>query len=195
MIWDIPLRDGSYACGRVLCVGGKLSCGRFDFWGGLLHWHDSTQPTIDAIAGAPILWQGDFDVRSLASCGSQMLDLLPLESDGFVIPPILTTLVNGDVMIGYDERRRATNTEFRTLPVKKVGEDNESFQRIAEEVFLDGKPMRWERSEDYNGLLDSIGMRTPADLKRVEGELSREWRAGQRSSAPKSGRFKLEAQR
>ena len=182
MIWDIPLRDGSYACGRVLHLEGKYrKRARFDFWGGLLRWHASVCPSIEAIAGAPILWQGTFDVRSLARSGSRILDILPLECDGLVIPPVLTSRLNGMVMIGYDDYRPATDEEFRTLPIKLIGEDNDSFRKIAEEVFLDGKPMRWERSPHDNAILDLLGMKTPADLAKVKADLAKEWRTKQKS--------------
>lgn len=187
MIWGIRLRDGSYACGRVLHVEGKHRKRKINvFWGGLLRWHGSQRPTVDVIAGAPVLWQGDFNVRSFRGSDSRMLDILPLEADGLTIPPILTTTLNGIVMVGYDCRRPATDVEFRTLPVKTVEVTNDSFREIAEDVFLDGKPMRWERSKDDNDLLDSLGMKTPSDLKLVEAELSRKWTAKQKSRAPKA---------
>lgn len=187
MIWDIRLRDGSYACGRVLQVEGKCrKRSRFDFWGGLLRWHGSECPALEAIAGAPVLWQGSFDVRSLARSGSRILDILPLESDGIVIPPILTSSLNGLVMIGYDEYRPATDEEFRTLPVKFIGEDNDSFRRIAEEVFLDGNPMGCERSPHDNAILDMLGMKTPSDLAKVEAEMAKGWRAKQKSRISKA---------
>jgi hypothetical protein len=176
MIWDIPLRDGSYACGRVLHIEGKFrKRDRFHFWGALLRWLGPERPTIEAIAGAPVLWQGRFDVRSLAPSGSRILDILPLESDGLVIPPLLTSLLNGEVMIGYDERRPATDEEFRTLPVKTMEVSNDSFREIAEDVFLDGKPMRWNRRTDDNALLDALGMRTPVDLSTVEAAMAKRW--------------------
>ena len=184
MFWDIGLRDGSFACGRVIHVEGKIrKRSRFDFWGALLDWHSSGPPTRESIAGAPVLWQGNFDVRSLGETGSQILGILPLDSDGLVIPPILTTLMNGEVMIGYEEKRGATDEEFRTLPIKMVGEGNDSFRRIAEEVFLDGKPMRWTRKPEDNQFLDSIGMQTPADLKRVEAQVAKGWRATKKSKS------------
>ena len=186
MIWDIPLRDGSYACGRVIHVEGKLRKKRpFQFWGALLRWHSSDLPTPNAIAGAPVLWQGDFNLRSLAGSDSRIRGLLALESDNLVIPPILTSLLNGEVMIGYEEARRATDEEFRTLPNKTVWVDNECFREVAEDVFLDGKPMRWARSKHDNDLLDRLGMKTPSDLKRVEAELAKGWWA-KNSRPPRS---------
>ncbi|WP_411846051.1 Imm26 family immunity protein [Roseibacillus persicicus] len=186
MFWDIPLRDGSYACGRVLCIEGKHRKRRSNlFWGGLLRWHGSVAPTMEGISGAPVLWQGDFNVRSFKDSGSRILGLLPLEADDLEIPPLLTTTLNGEVMIGYDVLRPATNAEYRSLPVKTVQVSNDSFREIADEVFLDGKPLRWDRSPDENALLDSLGLKTPADLKEVEARLSREWRASKRARAKK----------
>ncbi len=189
MIWDICLRDGSFACGRVLHVEGKLrERERFYFWGGLLRWHGLKSPTTEVIAGVPILWQGKFDVRSLSKSDSRIRDILPLESDGLVVPPILTSLLNGEVMIGYNVERPATDGEFRTLPVKNLEENNDTFRETAEAVFLDGKPMACERDDCDNQLLDSLGMKTPADLGRVEAEAAKSWRASRRTRASKNER-------
>ncbi len=138
-------------------------------------------PTVDLITGAPVLWQGHFDVRSLAKTESRMRDILPLEADGLVIPPILTTMMNGRVMIGYDEIRPATDEEFRTLPIKTGCVDNESFREIAEDVFLDGKPMKWNRRASDNNYLDKIGLMVPGDLTKVENEIRRKWRSIKKS--------------
>jgi hypothetical protein len=182
MIWDIRLRDGSFGCGRVLSIAGRLwSQRRFEFWGGLLRWHGEVCPTVDLIAGAPVLWQGHFDVRSLAKSESRMRDILPLEVDGLIIPPILTSMMNGEVMIGYDEDRSATDEEFRTLPVMTGGVDNDSFREIAEDIFLDGKPMKWGRRASENDFLDRIGLMVPGDLTKVENEIRRKWRSIKKS--------------
>ena len=183
MIWDIPLRDGTYACGRILSVGGEGRSSRFFIWGGLLAWHDSTKPTVDSIAGAEVLWQGNFDLRSLAPSLSMMLGHLPLEVDGLVIPPILTSVLNGEVMIGYEETRKATDEEFRTLPVKNIWEDQGSFRKLAEAVFLDGKSDRILRRADDNSLLDALGMKRPADLQQVGAKMAKEWYEGRRSKS------------
>lgn len=178
MIWDIRLRDGSFGCGRVLSIAGKeWSQRRFEFWGGLLQWHGGRCPTVELIAGAPVLWQGHFDVRSLAKSESHIRDILPLEADGLRIPPILTSLMNGRVMIGYDEDRSATDEEFRTLPVMTGGVDNDSFREIAEDVFLDGKPMKWGRRASDNDFLDRIGLIVPSDLTKVEKRIRNDWRS------------------
>jgi hypothetical protein len=178
MFWDIHLRDRSYACGRVLSVEGKHRKRSPNmFWGALLRWHSISAPTAEAIAGAPVLWQGNFNIRSFRDCKSRILGLLPLEDDGIEIPPILTTTLNGEVMVGYDVRRPATDAEYRSLPVKTCEVSNQSFREIAEDVFLDGKPMRWDRSPDQNALLDSLGLQTPRDLNDVVTKVSREWQA------------------
>lgn len=115
-----------------------------------------------------------------------MLGIVPLESDGLEIPPILTSLMNGVVVIGYNERRQATDEEFRTLPIMTFRVDNDSFREVAEDVFLDGKPMRWARSERDNEILDSLGMKKPSDLKRVESELAKAWVKKQKSRSSRS---------
>lgn len=181
MIWDIALRDGSYACGRVLCVEGKHRKRRTNlFWGALLQWHRKTPPTVDEISGAPVLWQGDFNVRSFRGSESKILALLPLEADGIKIPPILPSLLGTEIMIGYDIRRPATDEEFRSLPVKTVEVGNDSFREIAEDVFLDGKPMRWARSPDANHLLNHLGIETPSDIKNTVAKIGRRWTASRK---------------
>ncbi len=84
-------------------------------------------------------------------------------------------------MIGYDEVRPATDEEFRALPVKTGGVDNESFREIAEDVFLDGKPMKWNRRASDNNYLDKIGLMVPGDLAKVENEIRRKWRSIKKS--------------
>ncbi|MCW1885644.1 hypothetical protein OKA04_12970 [Luteolibacter flavescens] len=195
MIWDIPLRDGSYACGRVYSPRRKSGKSRFSFWGALLDWHGSEKPTVQAISGPPVLWQGCFDVRSLAHSGSMMLDILPLEADDFMVPPVLTSLLNGIVTLGYDEERPATETEFRTLPIMCVWENNQSFIRIAEEVFLDGKPMHHERTPVENELLDKLGISAPGDLKKRQAEIARDWRRSKRAKpASRKSKTRVEKQ-
>lgn len=186
MIWDIPLRDGSFACGRVYSLERRNIRKRYTFWGALLDWHSKEMPTAQAIAGAQVLWQGNMDVRTLAETGSQIRGLLPLEQDGFMVPPILTTLMNGVVTLGFETERPATDEEFRSLPVMHTRESNQNFIRIAEEVFLDGKPMRFARSMDDNNLLDKIGLHKPSDLKAVQSEMARSWRKSKKTkSAPR----------
>jgi hypothetical protein len=61
------------------------------------------------------------------------------------------------------------------------GVNNDSFREIAEEVFLDGKPMRWNRRASDNEFLDKIGLMIPGDLTKVENEIRRKWRSIKKS--------------
>jgi hypothetical protein len=72
--WAVPLRDGTFACGRVVerMPTGKPGA-RVGFLGGLLDWRDSSKPDDQSIAGASFLAQGVVHIRAITSSGGSIL--------------------------------------------------------------------------------------------------------------------------
>lgn len=76
--WALPLRDGSFGCGRVvqLVPGNRVS-----FLGAVLDWHSDSLPTSESIAGARCLAQGQAHLKSITETGGSILGHRPLELD------------------------------------------------------------------------------------------------------------------
>ena len=80
--WAIPLRNGRFACGRVVEHLPKDWPGaRVSFLGGLLNWEGSSEPTFDLIAGASFIAQGVMHILSIKTTGSAILGHRDLASD------------------------------------------------------------------------------------------------------------------
>ena len=80
--WSIPLKDGSFACGRVIQLPcGEASSSKVQFLAGLLDWHSSTEPTSDAIANRPCIAQGIAHIKTIKETGGLILGFRPLELD------------------------------------------------------------------------------------------------------------------
>ena len=114
--WAIPLRDGSFACGRVVeLMPQGMPGARVGFLGGLLDWHGSSEPTEASIAGASFIAQGIMHILSITSAGGVILGhrVLDLDSLGS------WTFIDGDkIQRGFDvvrPWRREDNKHFPTL--------------------------------------------------------------------------------
>jgi hypothetical protein len=81
--WAVPLRDGSFACGRVIELPphGRPG-GRVSFLGALLDWHDARPPTSAAIAGVKCVRQGAMHILAISTMGGVVLGNRALELDG-----------------------------------------------------------------------------------------------------------------
>jgi len=80
--WAIPLSDGSFGCGRVVQLephGGTGS--RVMFLAAVLDWHGNALPTVESIAGARCLDQGQAHLKVITETGGCILGHRPLELD------------------------------------------------------------------------------------------------------------------
>lgn len=80
--WAIPLRDGSFGCGRVIETQAQGGIGsRVIFLAAVLDWHSTVPPTLDSIAGAKCLDQGKLHLKAITEEGGCILGHRPLELD------------------------------------------------------------------------------------------------------------------
>jgi hypothetical protein len=71
--WAIPLRDGRFACGRVVeLLPQGMPGARVALLGGLLDWQGSSEPTGESIAGGSFLAQGIMHIRSITTTGGSI---------------------------------------------------------------------------------------------------------------------------
>lgn len=139
--WGVPLKDGSFACGRVLQPAASYAgASRVMFYGALLDWHGPQPPTGDSIAGAKCIAQGKIHVKSLSSFGTQILGLRPLELDGISPTRVLSGLGDpgGMVMLGIEPlcARETADAELPPQSLWGVG----YIRALAEHVFLSENP-------------------------------------------------------
>src|ERR1051325_10015268 len=105
--WAIPLRGGSFACGRVIQLHERDD-GSLDsrlFLAGLLDWVGDTPPTLTAIAGCPTLIQGQAHVRTIQTSGGVILGHRPLADDSIEPALLLSHAAGPGVML---QRVKAT---------------------------------------------------------------------------------------
>ena len=80
--WSIPLRDGSFACGRVIQLPcGEAASSKTLFIAGLLDWHSGNEPTSECIANRPCIAQGIAHIKTIKESGGLILGHRPLEFD------------------------------------------------------------------------------------------------------------------
>jgi hypothetical protein len=76
--WALPLRDGSFGCGRVIHLMPGM---RVLFLAAVLDWHAHSPPTFESIAGARCLDQGQAHLKVITETGGSILGHRPLELD------------------------------------------------------------------------------------------------------------------
>src|SRR4029079_6733596 len=85
--WSIRLSDGRFGCGRVLRVEtGHATGARTRFIGAILDWVGDAAATSEAIAGSPVLAEGNAHVRLISFGGGAILGERPLSADA-IEPP------------------------------------------------------------------------------------------------------------
>jgi hypothetical protein len=113
--WALPLRNGSFGCGRVIQL---MPGSRSSFLAGVLDWHGDSLPTAESIAGAKCFDQGNVHLKAITETGGCILGHRPLELDG--IEPWefrrFAFHANSSVQIG-NEPVRAQRREDTHLPV------------------------------------------------------------------------------
>ncbi len=122
--WAIPLRDGRFACGRVLGLeyepppfpGSTL--GSRSFVAGLMNWCADLPPTADSIAGAQLLAQGAAHIRTVVETGGAVLGNRDLALDGITGLREATHKSGGSVWLyeGARRLREATSAEAEAGP-------------------------------------------------------------------------------
>lgn len=126
--WAVPLSDGRFGCGRVLCVPSpsdpqpSLYLNTRIFLAGLMDWSGDEPPTARAIAGCKLLEQGRVHVAAVTDTGSKILGQRDLELDGLSGLLQVTHRGGGTAWLyeGGKRLRAATGEERQTLPVMSV---------------------------------------------------------------------------
>jgi hypothetical protein len=80
--WAIPLADGRFAAGRVMAVPAFGEKDTRGFVAGLIDWIGAAPPDADALAGRPVVAQGQTRVEAVTNTGGAILGHRPLELDG-----------------------------------------------------------------------------------------------------------------
>jgi hypothetical protein len=112
--WGVPLRDGSFGCGRVLQpAAGYPGASRVTFYGALLNWHGQQHPTEQAISGCKCIAQGKMHIKSLKNFGSPILGWRPLDIEEISPAIVLSGLgdPSGMVMRGIEPIRVRTKAD------------------------------------------------------------------------------------
>lgn len=82
----VELEDGRYACGRVISNDRADGYGARTWFVGALHdWVSSDPPTVDSIAGAPLLEAFHCPFGLIPESGGPVLGLRPLAADGIAL--------------------------------------------------------------------------------------------------------------
>ncbi len=121
--WDVPLRNGQYACGRVLQfeTSDNKKNSRM-FLAGLIDWVGEIPPTSEAIDGAKLLEQGMAHIRTIAFNGGAIRGYRPLELDS--VTPILelSHMPLSDCWLtrGFENLRLATIEERKRLYIRST---------------------------------------------------------------------------
>ena len=78
-VFDIPLNDGRFACGRVMVVEVQ---GRRSFVVGLMDWTGADVPTSDDLAERGVLNQPITNIDAIGNNGGSIRGQRPLDWDG-----------------------------------------------------------------------------------------------------------------
>lgn len=135
--WSVPLKDGSFACGRVLQPALTLpGASRVIFLAGLMDWHSDEQPDEDNIAGARCIAQGKAHIKTIRETRGAILGVRHLELDQ--VEPWLFRGARGHqnsyVSYGLEPRREQLERN-QDLPILSVW-GFKFIQSIAERRFL-----------------------------------------------------------
>ena len=120
--WALPLRNGSFACGRVLDLPPTLGpSSRTTFLAGLVDWHGSSEPTYAGLEGCSIVREGQVHLKAITLTGGVLLGMRPLELDGISLSLAKdsTGWLNANVYRGLQPVRPAT-AEDAALPTLGV---------------------------------------------------------------------------
>ena len=117
--WDIPLGNGTFACGRIiqLDTSGRKRHTRM-FLGGLMDWCAPELPTMSALDGAKVLFQTVLHVRSIGWCNGMVRGWRDLALE-HIEPAMMVSGARGLGCLlyrGLEELGPASDLEQQTLP-------------------------------------------------------------------------------
>jgi len=118
--WGFKLKDGTWACGRVLQLRNSGPNSRMWFFGALLDWNGAKKPNADSIAGARALRQGTMHIDSIKRTGINIEGTRSLTLDG--IEPWLCISGN-DVQRGHEYVRAWRRQDTGHLPTFAYWQD------------------------------------------------------------------------
>jgi hypothetical protein len=82
--WALPLRDGRFACGRVMAVPAFGPRDRVGVVVGLMDWLGQGPPTSEQIVGRSVLEQAKSRFEAITNTGGEVLGMRLLDLDGLV---------------------------------------------------------------------------------------------------------------
>ncbi len=115
--FDVRLKNGKYACGRVLALpppDWSRYGGRTCFLAGLMDWVGDHPPTSEGIAGHKIIQQGVASIRIITRHGSGILGQRPLEIDGISLLEPFRYIVKGTPPTLYSGYVSSADTESKS---------------------------------------------------------------------------------
>lgn len=146
-IWDVPLRDGRFACGVVVAVPAAQEAPHYainsrTFVAGLLDWVGDELPSPDMADDSQLLTWGFGHIKMIGENGGAILGHRspPVDRDGALSG--VSHRMGGTVGLYRDGRmvRTATADEARDLPV--IGTWGFAYiVGVADGVFVDHKPV------------------------------------------------------
>ena len=149
--WGIQLSSGAFAAGRVILVNPE---DRSTFLAGLMDWVGPHPPTSEDLTGRKTLTQGKASYLTIVDTGPAILGHRPLDADGLEPDHMLSQegWPGAWVVKGYEWVRPATREEWATLPVSS-GWGRVVIKVAAERVFVEGKPLPYDRRIDLRAPL------------------------------------------
>lgn len=118
--WAVPLRDGRFACGRVLQLGGEENpVPTRAFFGALHSWVGETPPRETTPLGADLVDFGLMHIRAIVESGGCILGERPLAADRLEVP-LLLSAHGGEgtsILRGAAKVRAANSDEWGRYPV------------------------------------------------------------------------------
>lgn len=113
--WGIPLKNGTFACGRVLSFSIDER-GRRHTWyflAGLIDWSGVVPPTAESIAGKKVIAFGSAHMDAILDHGRKILGYRSLDADS-AQPDLL--IVGEELCLGLEYVREATNKDRLSYP-------------------------------------------------------------------------------
>ena len=123
--WAVPLKDGRFACGRVIELGENEEGKRHTrtFLGALMDWCGHEPPTVALLEGRKVLEEGAMHIRAILQSGGSILGYRPLELEG-IEPRLCMSQAGGRdcwLMRGFKLLRPVTAADQTSHPLTASG--------------------------------------------------------------------------
>ena len=107
--FSIPMKDGRYACGRILLIERKSGRKTKNLLVGIHHWCGDKKPTPEDIHQRPIIEQGEIHINAIGYMGGAVLGHKCVHEDD--LTPLMQ-IYAGSYMLGFDNLGQASNEDY-----------------------------------------------------------------------------------